>query len=249
MTKWQIEGELRNGEGELLDFRFHGCEGDSDALVLIGHGVTANKDREWAITLSETLARSGVSSLRFSFAGNGQSEGAFEASCPTKETRDAEAVLDFVCAQNRQHKGRILFAGHSMGAAVGVLLAARDKRLAGLISLAGMVHTAEFAQRKFGAQHAGASFMWDLPLCPLSQAFLDDMETVGSVLSLGREIQVPWLLVHGTADTVVPIQESKEIAQQAPNSAFEAIPEADHIFSTTADEMARIVCDWIQLQS
>jgi hypothetical protein len=238
-----ITGELRNGEGELLDYAFHAsAQPRSSALVIIGHGVTANKDREWAVTLGEALAQSGIAALRFSFAGNGNSEGDFEASCPTKETRDAEAVLNFACGQ---YDGRILFAGHSMGAVAGVLLAAHEPRLSGLISLAGMVHTNDFAIRKFGAQVPGASLMWEKPECPLSQVFIDDMTAVNSVLELGSQIQIPWLLVHGTADTVVPIEESIAIAQLAPRAQLEAIEEADHIFSDSAKDMARIVCSWV----
>ena len=45
-----------------------GCE---RSLVVIGHGVTGNKERPWALALSAALQAAGISSLRFSFAGNG----------------------------------------------------------------------------------------------------------------------------------------------------------------------------------
>jgi alpha/beta superfamily hydrolase len=244
MATQALSGELRNRAGERLDYHFEAsAHGDANTLVVIGHGVTANKDREWATVLSSSLAQAGVCSLRFSFAGNGDSEGDFQASCPTKEAQDLESVLDFVSA--RFH-GRVLYAGHSMGGAVGVLVAARDKRLSGLISLAGMVHTEEFAQRKFGGQVPGASFMWEKPECPLSQEFLDDMSQVHSVLDLAKGIRTPWLLVHGTEDTVVPLVESEQIARVAPKATLEVLNGADHVFSENAEDMARLVVNWIQ---
>ena len=40
-----------------------------------------------------------------------------------------------------------------------------------------MVHTAKFAEVEFG----GSGFMWGKEDCPLSQAFVDDMNQIGSV--------------------------------------------------------------------
>ena len=66
-------GEIKNGHGERLDYSFHGGEGDR--IVVIGHGVTGNKDRPALVALAEGLAEAGISALRFSFSGNGESEG------------------------------------------------------------------------------------------------------------------------------------------------------------------------------
>jgi len=74
--------------------------------------------------------------------------------------------------------------------------------------------------------------MWDEPACPLSQDYMNDMAKIKSVVSLAPGIQVPWLLVHGAADDVVPIQDSKDIFAVANRHTelFE-IPGANHVFS------------------
>ena len=146
--------DIRNAQGERIDCSFTPAaqERDGEAeLVVIGHGVTGNKDREWAVVLASELAAAGFSSLRISFSGNGESEGDFRESTPTKEAADLSAVLD--------HCGdfRVTFVGHSMGGAVGVLCAKDDKRITRLISLAGMVETADFVSRKFGELTPGVS--------------------------------------------------------------------------------------------
>ena len=76
-------GELRNSQGELLDYVLHPAKGS--ALVVIGHGVTANKDRAFLVALAEGLAAVGINALRVSFSGNGASEGAFTESTITFE--------------------------------------------------------------------------------------------------------------------------------------------------------------------
>ena len=89
-------GPIRNRHGELLDHTYHAGAPDARDLVVIGHGVTANKDRPWAAALAESLSSAGVHALRFSFAGNGASEGRFGEATVSKEVEDLGAVLDAV---------------------------------------------------------------------------------------------------------------------------------------------------------
>jgi len=241
---------LQNSHGEILDCSYAAAnvtrrpprivEGQAE-IVIIGHGVTGNKDREWAVKLASALNSAGFATLRFSFSGNGDSEGRFEDSCPSKEVEDLNAVLK---ACENWH---VTFVGHSMGAAVGVICASQNARIKRLISLAGMVHTGNFAQRKFGDLQAGVDCMWEKPECPLSQTFLDDMHQIDTVLPLTKTITVPWLLVHGTHDDVVPIQESLQIAEQElPNTQLTTLPGSDHVFSDDAVHgMALAVLNWL----
>ena len=100
-----------------------------------------------------------------------------------------------------------------MGGAVGAL--SRDERIGLLVSLAGMVHTRAFAQREFGEEVPDQGYMWEEPDCPLSQVYMDDMTQIDTVVERGAEISVPWLLVHGTEDDVVPIEDSRDILAKA----------------------------------
>lgn len=232
--------EIKNSRGERIDHSFSPGSPDSNELLVIGHGVTGNKDRPWAQALAQTLSQAGLPCLRISFSGNGESAGRFEDSTISKEVDDLRTVLDAL------GDWRVAYAGHSMGAAVGILAAAEDSRISCLLSLAGMVHTADFAKKKFGEQQPGQSCMWEKPDCPLSQTFMDDMARIDSVLAKGQKIQLPWLLIHGTADTVVPLQDSMDIIQVAsPQAELRVLPGVDHVFSASAELMAGHVRDWL----
>ena len=237
-------GEIRNRQGERLDYSFHPGREGSKRVVVVGHGVTGNKDRPFVIALAEDLSKAGIAALRFSFSGNGSSEGKFTDSTISKEVDDLGSMLDAL----KGHE--ICYTGHSMGGAVGVIRASRDERIRYLISLAGMVHTKAFSEREFGMVKPGAGFMWDDTNCPLSQAYVNDMAQIGSVVELGSKIRLPWLLVHGTEDDVVPLQDSLDIFARAnePKELFK-IKGSNHVFSGEFTKpMVRTVEAWMRQQ-
>ncbi|MEW6304474.1 MAG: alpha/beta fold hydrolase [Verrucomicrobiota bacterium] len=235
-------GEIKNTHGERIDYTFHQGDKASKQVVVIGHGVTGNKDRPFVVALAEGLAKAGLNALRISFTGNGASGGRFVDCTISKEVADLGSVIDALKDYT------ICYAGHSMGGAVGVLRASQDNRIRHLISLAGMVHTQAFAQREFGSVKPGEGCMWDEPACPLSQTYMDDMAKINTVVDHASLITVPWLLVHGTEDDVVPIQDSKDIFAKAnePKELF-IIQGSNHVFAGEyAQPMIKKVTAWVQ---
>ena len=201
--------QIRNAQGEQLDCAFQAGAPGATQLVVIGHGVTGHKDRPFLVALAAGLAGAGIPALRVSWSGNAGSEGRFADCTISKEVADLGAVLD-ACAGYE-----VTYAGHSRGGAVGVLRASRDRRIRRLVSLAGLVHTRAFAEHHFGALTPGNDLMWGKPGCVLSAAYMDDLRRIGSVIRQAEEIAVPWLLVHGNADTLVTAQDSRDALAQA----------------------------------
>jgi len=241
-----MQGEVRNSHGERLDYTYHAASNcdDTGPLVVIGHGVTGNKDRPFVVSLAEGLATAGVDTLRMSFSGNGESEGRFGDSTISKEVDDLGALLDAVGSRP------VCFIGHSMGGAVGVLRTSQDERIHWLVSLAGMVHTRAFAEREFSDVTPDAGCMWEEPSCPLSQMYIDDMNQIDTVVESGRMIKVPWLLVHGSEDDVVPPQDANDIlAKAGDNAELMQIAGADHVFSDDPTQMVTPVVDWARRQT
>ncbi len=150
---------ITNKQGERLDISFH--RGDKlESIVVLGHGVTGDKDRPLLLAVAEGLSKRGWPCIRVSFSGNGDSEGRFEDSTISKEVDDLRAVLKTVPQEKR-----IAYIGHSMGGAVGVLTASSGLHIQSLITLAGMTHTAEFVSREFGEVKPGEGCMWDEEDC------------------------------------------------------------------------------------
>ena len=234
---------ITNRHGETLDYTFHEGSEDMRNLLVIGHGVTGNKDRPLVTALAERVSGEGMPCLRFSFSGNGDSQGRFSECTISKEVEDLKSVLTTVVEQGWTP----IYAGHSMGAAVGALATAGDGRMRYLISLAGMVETADFCKREFSGVTPDEGFMWDQEECPFSRAFLDDMEKIQTISGEASAVKVPWLFVHGTGDDVVPVQESRSLFALAnePKKLIE-IPGADHVFSGEAlERVCEEVVSWL----
>ena len=200
-------------------------------------------DHPHILKLAEEVSKQGMSVLRFSFSGNGNSSGRFEQCTISKEIQDLQCILSAVIASG----WRPIYAGHNMGGAVGALTAVVDPRIELLISLAGMVETAKFCKNEFGMIIPGQGNMWDNAQCPLSQEFVNDMLQIKSVLPRASGIQIPWLLIHGTNDDVVPISESQSLILNFEKAReLIEIDGGDHLFSGTAIKVVTdSVVDWL----
>lgn len=232
--------ELRNRRGERLDCVFHaGAAGRRD-VVVVAHGVTSSHDRPWLVDLARALEREGLAALRVSFSGNGASEGRFEDSTLAKEVEDLGSVLDALAGW------RVAYAGHSMGAAVGLLRAAHDARIRALVSLAGMLHVSRFFETHFAGLEWGAP-MLGKARCPWNRALAEDARALGSLEGAARAVRVPWLLVHGTADELVPHQDALDAQSAGGETArVELLPGVDHRFTGAVESMTRQVAPWLR---
>lgn len=242
MARPAVPETLTNFSGERLDFAFHAGDADRSELLLLGHGVTGHKDRPFLIAMAEGWAAMGLNVLRLSWSGNGDSEGDFAASNITKEVADLDAVLTTLTAAGFA----VTYVGHSMGGAVGVKRAAQDERIRRLVSLAGIVHTRSFAESAFGHLTPGEGLMFDKPGLVLPAAYMADLRAIDSVIGEVDRIHVPWLLLHGTADDIVPIQDSRDaVARATGDTTFVELPGADHLFAPDAiPQVVKTVGEW-----
>jgi len=62
-------------------------------------------------------------------------------------------------------------------------------------------------------------------------------------------VSVPWLLVHGTADEIVPLRDSLEArAAAGGRPALVELPGVNHVFEGVSGEVARTVAQWLVAQ-
>ncbi len=234
--------QIRNKHGEKIDYAMHEVDGVDDKMVILGHGVTGDMNREIMVELANMLASKGWPTMRISFSGNGNSEGKFTDSNISKECDDLVAIMD-------QAKGsrKIAYIGYSMGGAVGALTAAKDDRISVLISLAGMVRTKVFAETEFGTVVPDHGFMWEDKANPLSQTFMDDLVQIDTVIPAVKDIRLPWLLIHGSDDDVVLPDDSVHLFNHLRGKKKHVVIDGtDHSFVGHWELLAEEIDSWLE---
>lgn len=87
---------------------------------------------------------------------------------------------------------------------------------------------------------------WDLAWGELLALSLSAPVTVSAHLA---EIQVPVLILSGETDRLVPVQDSRRVAEHLPNASFALLPGCGHVPQEECPEaFARLVDEWLDAQ-
>nr|ACJ85264.1 unknown [Medicago truncatula] len=126
---------IPNKSGEKLVGILHESSGTTtNDIVILCHGFRCSKDINLILNLAAALEKEQISSFRFDFSGNGESEGSFEYGNHWKEVDDLHAV-----AQHFRESNRVIRAivGHSKGGDVVLLYASKYHELKTVVNLSG----------------------------------------------------------------------------------------------------------------
>jgi dienelactone hydrolase len=198
--------------------------------VLIVHGFKGFKDWGMFPVLAERLARAGFIAVSFNLSGSGVDDAGqfafpeqFGHSTYSAELEDIRAVMDALAAGRfgLAPTERLGVVGHSRGGGMAILAASRDARVQALVTWAAIAHGHRWAGQEAEWRRAGRLEILNTrtgQILPLYADVLQDIETSGAALDIqaaaGR-LTIPWLLVHGEADTSVPASEADALARAA----------------------------------
>jgi fermentation-respiration switch protein FrsA (DUF1100 family) len=195
--------ELTTDDGlRLGGWFFPGDDGAPAVLVANGNGG----HRGLRAPLAESLQDAGLSVLLFDYRGYAGNPGS-----PSEEglALDVRAAREFLL--ETAPTGRLLYYGESLGAAVVTELATEHPP-------AGLVLRSPFTDlAAVGSEH--------YPFLPV-RLLLRDRYPVEEAIA---QVRVPTTVVYGTADTIVPPEQSRAVAAAAADlHRLVAVPGADH---------------------
>ncbi|KAK7265380.1 hypothetical protein RJT34_32999 [Clitoria ternatea] len=228
-------------------------ESGTEEIVILCHGLRASKENFIMTNLAAALENAGISSFRFDFTGNGESEGSFGFGCYWREVDDLHAVVQHFHDANRKI---IAIVGHSKGANVSLLYASKYHDVKTIVNLSashdlkvglefrlGKDFTERIKKEGFiEVKTESGSVDYRVTEETLKDRITIDMHE--ECLQIDKECRV--LTVHGNADTIIPAKAAHEFAKILPNHKLRIIEGADHVFTDHQTELSTAVVNFIK---
>ncbi|HEX6058472.1 MAG TPA: alpha/beta fold hydrolase [Gemmatimonadaceae bacterium] len=220
--------------------------GATTAVVLC-HGFLGFGRWAFFPYVAEKIAEAGMHAIAFDFSGSGigpdrdsfTEPDAFEANTYTKELRDLALVEEEAHARGWLGETYGLF-GHSRGGGIAVLHAARSPRVGALVTWASVALLGRWPAheipgwRERGWLEVKSTRAGDA--LRLGTGVLDELDRLGrtelDVLAAAGRLAIPWLIVHGTKDDKVPVDDARLLHDAAARTRPELllVDDADHTF-------------------
>jgi putative redox protein len=240
-----------NQQGEKIAGTLHFPKRFAGCGVVFGHCFTCSRHTRIIRRICSELAEKDVLALRFDFSGNGQSEGEFTESTYSKQIDEMQMAADVISDKGAQWIG---LAGHSMGAVIAVLTAARTKDVKAVCALAGRLsglnatHFFSKGQLKELEDTGKVSFSSRGRSLQLSTKFFADVNQYDLPETV-KSLQTPLMVVHGEADEIIPVQDAYLAKKLNPeHTELVVIPGADHMFSAEMHRIqaSKLVVKWFK---
>lgn len=200
--------------------------------AILLHGLST--DKSWCDDIAWYLADRGIASVRFDFAGTGESTGAQEDMTVRTEVINTLDILDYVQGLDFVDTDNIFLVGKSMGAVDAVLAAqgrADEIRAMCLwypgFGVGDAVRHGFLLGQTFDTENlpdtltaAGYTF---------GRGFLEEAKGLDCA-SACRNYSGPVLILHGDLDFVAPIMYSFQMSEEFPNCELKVVPGGYHGF-------------------
>lgn len=205
-------------------------------VVIVLHGWAGNSGD--MLPIGPGLLESGFHALFLDARKHGQSDDEDFMSMP-RFAEDLEATIGDLL--ERDDVTGIGVIGHSVGAAAAIYAAARNPAIDAVVAVASFAHPAELMRENF-----------PFPM-PVTWAILRMVERMighryDDIAPRSRiaDVEVPVMLMHGDADSVIPFQDSIDLHDRLPGSQLVIVPGGTHSdleafepFFPTVDEFLR----------
>jgi len=237
-----LEGIIITSAGNRLLGALYRAAGEGPhptALVLHGiPGLEKNADIAYA------LRDVGWNALVFHYRGCWGSEGDYTlAGIPD----DVRAAVDAILAHGPAvDSNRLAAIGHGLGGWAAIVAASRDPRIRAVVTIGGIANLRTMSLRDQDAADY-ARFLRNITDKGIRSQWRALEWTYNPVDVVDLMHSCPLLIVHGTADTVVPVSQAMELKSRAGDAAELVLVEgAGHLFSGHRRQLVDTVVSWLK---
>ncbi|CAI9286085.1 unnamed protein product [Lactuca saligna] len=242
---------IQNKHGEKLVGLLH--ETGSKEIVIICHGFQCTKEYSMMVDLALALEKQGITVFRFDFSGNGESEGSFEFGNYSKEVDDLKALIQHFTAANRVITSII---GHSKGGNVVVLYASLHHDIKTVVNVSGRYKMDRGIEERLGKDYLERakkdgfidikSKTGEVSFRVTEESLMERLNTNMHEAGLKIDKDCRVLIVHGSVDEVIPVEDAMEFAKIIPNHELKIIEGANHGYNKHRDELCSVVVAFIK---
>lgn len=239
---------ISSDKHDFLADAFYPQNGENLPLIIFAHGYKGYKDWGAWDLMAEKFAKAGFYFVKFNFSHNGTTVEepnnfadleAFGNNNYSREMADFEEVVNYFTKTSRIDSSKISIIGHSRGGGIAVLKAFEDDRIKALITLAGVsnfenrfVHGQQLEDWK----NSGVIFSENKRTqqqMPHFFQFFEDFkknEKRFDIQKAAQNLEKPFLIIHGTADEAVKIEEAYLLKKWCKTAELALIENATHTF-------------------
>ena len=253
MKKLEFNVIGTNGRSMLTDVQFNYLT-NSMPIVFFVHGFKGFKDWGHFNLVAAQFAEAGFLFVKFNFSHNGTTAEqpidfvdlkAFGDNNYIYELNDLETVMNEVLIHRELEKhidkNRIYLIGHSRGGGISLLKANEDKQIKKIITWASVN---DFINRNSTESiqawnTEGVSYTYNARTkqnMPMYKQFYDCILENKDRLDVNKAVEnlkIPYLIIHGTHDEVVNINEAKMLREKCKHAELVMIENGNHTFGAT----------------
>ncbi len=223
-----------------------------DQLTILGtiifvHGFKGFKDWGAHNQVAAFFASNGYRYYKFNLSHSGVSAESpndvtdmetFAANTVSKELYDLDQVVNYVMTHS---ESPLTLIGHSRGGGLVILKAAKDNRIANLVTWSSIsdFHSLWKKEQEEEWLSTGRIHVVNARTkekMPLNSTLLNDInqhQEAYDILKAAQQVEVPWLILHGDDDVNVDFGIAQQLAQKQLNAKIQKIAGANHVYGAS----------------
>lgn len=215
----------------------------SAPLIIIMHGWGSNA--EHMLPIAATFHQAGLNALVMDSRCHGKSDGDTYSALP-RFAEDIIHAIDYA-RENLSFNGQIILLGHSVGAGASLFAASKRSDISALISLSAFGHP-QWLMTRYFEKFKLPQFMVKFLLSYIQWIIGHRFNDIAPVTSISK-LSIPTLVVHGTHDKTVPIEDAHLIQANNSNGYLLTIEDADHESIDKLETHGQLLIDFLQKEN
>jgi len=241
---------FQNSKGQKLVGILSNPGTTENPIILIVPGYSSQKNTKFILKIIPALEKENIATFRIDPYGHGESEGDIEEITISEVVDDIFQAINYLKSKGYKKIGLV---GSSFGGTASIMVASKSKELFVLALKCPVSNFEERDAEKYGEK--GIKEWKEKGYVIMDQKsgsfkrkwkFFEDSKN-NNGYEAAEKIKIPTLIVHGDADDVVSVEQSKKTAKIIENCKLEIIEGAGHDFGTPEqfEKMTSLIADFL----